>query len=269
MQHHNSWRTLGLAFLAVELGSGCQSGPDPRSDEKASAIARIAPVLTALRSVPVRSAITSNFQSRRRTLDFILGALNKEAEATDSPPADEPTSDRGASRISTSQRKPEGGESRVILAAVSPATTPGLQRAIDTTHETPEALPISTPPAPPVAAEPLLSSQATAREVTLPASDGLLVGLIVLWFLALVTRPFDKPTVLAVVYSGLVFGGGSYGEFPTVETLLVTGISLVLGLAFFWILHKARRSNRRWVFIFLFGPVAIEALWVLPGFLVG
>lgn len=262
VQHHNSWRTLWLAFLAVELGSGCQSGPDPRSEEKASAIARIAPVLSALRSVPVRSAITSNFQSRRRTLDFILGALKKDAEATDSLPADEPTSDRGASGISTSQHKPEGGESRVILAAVSPGTT-------DTSHEAPEAFPISTPPALPVAAEPLPSSQATARDVTLPASDGLVVGLIVLWFLALVTRPFDKPTVLAVVYSGLVFGGGSYGEFPTNETLLVTGISLVLGLAFFWILHKARLSNRRWVFIFLFGPVAIEALWVLPGFLVG
>ena len=96
-----------------------------------------------------------------------------------------------------------------------------------------------------------------------------MVGLIVLWFLALVTRPFDKPTMLAVVYSGLVFGEGRYGEFPLVETCLAAGISFVLGLGFFWILHKARRSNPRWLSIFLLGPVVIEAVWVLPGMLAG
>ncbi len=181
----------------------------------------------------------------------------------DSPPAD-----RGKQK-SASRPKPEGGKPRVKLAAMSSGTTPGLKRAIGTRREVPEASRRATPPASSVAPKPRPSSQAKARDVTLPAYDGLVAGLIVLWFLALLTRPFDKPMVLAVVYSGLVFGGGRYGEFPTVETLLVTGISLVLGLAFFWILHKARRSNQRWVFIFLFGPVAIEGLWVLPGFLVG
>ena len=92
--------------------------------------------------------------------------------------------------------------------------------------------------------------------------------MVVLWLLALVTRPFDNPTTLAVVYGALVFGEGRYGNFPFVETCLATGISFVLGLGLFWILHMARRSNPRWLFFFLLGPVAIEAVWVLPGILV-
>ncbi len=187
----------------------------------------------------------------------------------DSPPADEPTSDRGTAQVSASQHEPEGGESPVDHAAVSPGTTPGPKRAIDTRHEAPAALLTSTPSAPPVAPKPLPSRQATARGVTLPATDGLVVGLIVLWFLAMVMRSFGKPTVQAVVYCGLVFGGGCYSEFPLVETYLTTVISFVLGLVFFGILHKARRSKPRWLFIFLLGPVAIEAVWVLPGILAG
>ena len=264
---HKSWSTLWLAFLAVGLGTGCQSGPEPRSSEKASAKMTITPVLAVLRSVPVRTAITSNFESRRRTLDLILGSLNKEAEAMDSPPAAAPTPDRGTAQMS--KHKPGGGKSPLNHAAVSPSTTPGLKRAIDSRHEVPEASLISTRSAPPVAPKPLRSRKATARGVTLPAADGLVVGLIVLWFLALVMRPFDKPTVLAVLYCGLVFAGGRYSEFSFVETYLTTVISFVLGLGFFWILHKARRSNPRWLFIFLLGPVAIEAVWVLPGILAG
>ena len=91
--------------------------------------------------------------------------------------------------------------------------------------------------------------------------------MIVLWFLALVMRSFrsfDKPTGLATVYCGLVFGGGRISEVPELETYITTAISFVLGLMFFWVLHKVRRENLRWFFVFVLGPVTIEAMWALP-----
>lgn len=269
-----SWSILPYAFLAVGLSSGCQSGPEPRSIEKASVTATITPVLSALRAVPVRKAIARSFESRHRTLGLILGSLGKEAEAMDTPPAQEPTS---------GQHAPEAGESEVSHAAeVSLDTPPELKSAVEARHEAPET---SVTSAPATVSEPAAASEpvappadpkpppseppTTPRSAAFADAGGVVLGFIVVFFLGLVTRWFDRPTALAMVYCALVFAGGSCGDFPLVEKCVATAVSFVLGLGLFWILHKARRSNPWWAFFVVFGPVAIEAVWVLPGILAG
>ena len=66
-----------------------------------------------------------------------------------------------------------------------------------------------------------------------------------------------------------------YCEFFVLEAIIIAVISLLLGLGFFWALYSAQPqryhpgSRLRWGFIFLIGPAAIEAIWLLPGYLAG
>jgi len=165
------------------------------------------------------------------------------------------TTDPGEAEIPATKYAPDAETSRVD-ATMIPETP---SRPAPDTETEPEA---SMPPTP---AEPSAATRHLPSGP--PAMDGFLAGMTALWLLAVLAWWFDKPVILSLLYCGLVFGGGHFSGGQMVETIVVTAISSVLGLVFFWSLHRARRSRILWICIGLTGPVLIEALWVLPGLL--